>query len=216
MPKISRPTQLVLAAGLIGITYMATQEEAAPERKSRPKSAVKQKDKAYANGITQEDLDAKFEPLNQAPKDAFQPLVRRAARRGDFNQTVAPDVIPAGFTEGESGWTFTGIVDTNGQTEALLENKGNGASVFLSEGEKWKNLTVQSIGSATLSIVGPDGEVRVLRLNDGESPLPNVNIARGNEPMNPTLSGPIGNQFEISPSNGPNRSTRAEITNETR
>ncbi|MBL8047258.1 MAG: hypothetical protein JNJ45_01120 [Chthonomonas sp.] len=216
MPKISRPTQILVAGALIGITYMATSEEAVPERQTRKRPTASSQTKVYADGITQADIDAKFEPLNQTPKDAFQPLVKRESRRSDFNQTVAPDVIPAGFAAGESGWTFTGIVDTNGKTEALLENKGSGASVFLGEGEKWKDLTVESIGSATLSISGPDGNMRVLRLNDGDSVLPNVSIARGNEPMNPTLSGPIGNRFEITPSNGPNRSARAEITNETR
>lgn len=216
MLKLSKPVQLLLAVALLAIVYMALGEEPTAERRSRKVSTKPVASKEYADGITQQDVDAKFEPLNQAPKDAFKPLVKRNTGRGQFESNASPDVIPAGFAGGESGWTFTGIVDTNGETEALLENKANGGSVFLTVGETWKDLTVQAIGGSTLSISGPDGKVRVIRLSEGDSVLPNVSIARGSEPMNPTLSGPINGRLEITPSNRPDRSSRAEITNETR
>lgn len=127
---------------------------------------------------------------------------------------ASPDAVPSAFAGGEAGWSFTGIVDTNGLTQALLENRGSDASVFLSVGQVWKNLQVEGIGSSTLSVRGPDGSIKLLRLSETTSA--SGGFASGNEPLLPAVNNTIQNRFTITPENESSARSRAEVLNETK
>ena len=207
MLKFSNPVKLLMAVAGLAIVYMTLGGEGESVTKATKKAKLASASKVkMPDGISKEDFDAKFDALQEEPKNAFTPLVvstrtaRQSAEPGSVNG------IPSDWTAGEAGWTFTGVVESDGQRQVLLENKSTGEGVFLNRGEHWKQLTVESIGESFVIITGPTGASRTLRLDDGETQVGTMSGNNGNQPMNP-LRGAITNRFEISPESQPSGRT---------
>lgn len=168
---------------------------------SRRKVSAKGKDQKANEPILESDYKAKFAVLTEKTKDAFQPLVVRKtaplAPMPGMPGAPAPNQIPAELAGGEPTWAFTGYAEVNGNGQALIENTGSGDSVFLSPGEKWRNLQVKSISSQALIVAGKEGKVRSIPVGDRPSEQPAAVGVQPNgtvAPVDPSsaLKGAIG------------------------
>ncbi len=195
MAKISRPMWLMIGVGAIAITYMYTSEEQAAGRRTT-KKPTSTKAAKLPEGVTEEDYKAKFAALNESPKNSFVPIIARTTAGGLSGSANEPDAIPQEYAGGEPGWYFTGTAEVNGVQQALVENRTTAIGDFLVVGQTWKRVKVTGIGDNTLTLVGPNGQPKTLKLSYGITGQTMANSATV-RPLDPTLSGPIGGRGAV-------------------
>lgn len=166
MAKLSRPIVYALILGVVGYAVVVlTEPEAPTKRKSTAKSSSVAK---APSGFLPEDLEAKFEKPARSARNIFRPEV--VPQNG-------PGLLSKGG--GLGGWILTGITVVGGNRRALLENPTTGDSIFLLAGERWNDLTVQSIEPDAAIFVNKEG--RTLRLGFPEpeesAPVAPVTVA---------------------------------------
>lgn len=187
--KLSRPTIYILLGAVVLSAYVFLSEETvrrgAPKRSSSATAKLNLPD-----GFLEEDFKTKFTPLNDSPKNSFEPIVART-RQGGAESSVSPDAVPTILTGGEANWVFTGMAEIDGVPVGLLENKATLEGVFLKQSESWKQATVSVISPNALTLVGKNGKQYVLRTIESE--MSNYQAeATGLAPVSPQLRGPIG------------------------
>lgn len=203
MPKIfgkEVPTYMIGLMGVaaIALGYIALTPPEAPIASTGKKATPKSSDKK--DQYQPADYTAKFAVYNEAPKDAFKPLiVRKSASTapgpalGAPNNPFAPS---ADDTGGEGGWSFTGYVVLNGQENALLENSKTGDGSYVTEGEHWKKVTIGKITPNTVEFIGPKGRhtIKLGEVSEPKAPAGVLPGIAGVPPINPApaLRGTIG------------------------
>ncbi|MBX3117529.1 MAG: hypothetical protein KF784_00570 [Fimbriimonadaceae bacterium] len=200
MLKISKPIWYLLVVVALSAVYMqmsGDESAAAKAKKAKPPA----KTAKMPEGVTQEDYTKRFDPLNESVDNSFMPIVARmsSGKNGQMNE---PDAIPADLAGGEPGWYFTGTFEIDGAREACVENRSSGVGEFIRTGQSWKRVRITEIGDGTLTMVGPNGQPKTLRLAYGFNDQ-TVASSSGLRPLDPTLSGNIGGggAVGISPSN---------------
>lgn len=189
--KLSRPVIYTLVLAVCAGAWLLTSEEVIA-RKGAPKRKTTASKLNLPTGFTKEDLDARFNSVNDAPKDAFQPIVAKSTSGSE--RTAASDQVPSILTGGDPNWVFTGMAEIDGVATGLLENRSTGEGVFLRPMEGWRRATVQSISASTLVLRGESGKDYFLKIPDPFAAGANAPVAdRGFEPVNPPIRGPIGN-----------------------
>ncbi len=183
-----------LIYGGLGIVVVAawvmTSSEPTAGQKSR---SIPRPKAAKAAGFTEEDYSAKFDRLNEPPRDAFMPVVARSG-----GSAIGPNVVPAEFAGGEVDWVFTGRFVEDGVPRALVENKSSGEWVFLGAGQSWKSCSVQSIGPDSLTLQGRSGRTATLTpVTEYEDLTPSGSGAL--RPFAPPVSGEIGRGVALRP-----------------
>jgi hypothetical protein len=189
LAKISKSTQLVIAVGVIAITYFALygSEDTAKPRSKKPRATASTSSKP--GQFTDEDYKAKFPPLNSQARNAFMPIIARTG--STLEAAEGPTGIPADLADGETGWTYTGTVEVNGVLQALLENPTSGAGDFVQIGQVWKKARVVAIAPEAILLKGPAGIAKTIRLHGSTefaAPSGGMSPAR----VRPPISGPIG------------------------
>lgn len=191
--KVSRPIVYVLLLGVVAYGVVLYTEEPTGRKPTR-RTAISNAAANLPEGFTEEDLNAKFEQVNDSPRDAFKPLVARRAAGSDVS--LSPDAIPSVLTGGDPNWVYTGMAEVDGIPTALVENKATGEGVFLKQAENWKQATVGAIAPFSLTLVGRNGKSFTMRIIDPEVVEPSASMA----PVQPSLRGPIGNEsVNVSP-----------------
>lgn len=159
MAKVSRP---VLYGGLLVIAviaWIATE----PGDQGGPASSLKRGRGSSSSGrleqFTKEDYEARFERLNEAPRNAFNPLVVRK----DAGGGLMPNEFPASYTGGEAGWFYTGTVVVNDVPSALVENEVTGEGMYLKVGDRLKKALIAQIAPTYIVVRAAGGQG--LRLN---------------------------------------------------
>ncbi len=193
MAKLSRP---VLYGGLALLGLIAW-FASAPSGESASGTGIKlirgktTSAKAQAE-FTQEDFDAAKNPfprLNEAPRNAFNPLVARLEQGA--SGALAPNEIPASYTGGEPGWKYTGTMIVNDVPSALLENEMSGDVLYLMVGDKVKRAVIAQIAPTYIVVRGAGGQsLKLDLLRD----LPDEGVDNGNfgfEPVRPEVPGAL-------------------------
>jgi hypothetical protein len=201
MAKISRPILYTGLLALAAVAWVMTSEEPAKTKCKTiaKKAASTAKDKL---GFLPEDYDPpEFEPVLAGSASKFQPLVSRTQTASSL--ALAPDAVPAELAGGDPNWVYTGTAEIDGKPTALLENRVTAESDFVNQGQKWKRSEVTQILPQSLILAGPSGRKIKLTLSNGEAVIgtgPGADrLASGFRPVNPALSGPIGNGITIRP-----------------
>lgn len=140
-----------------------------------------------------------FEAPTSGISDAFRPLifVDRKHLRVQEEELMK---VPANLAQGEGNWTYTGMVEVNGERLALLENAALHQGGYVKEGETWKKSKIVSITSASIVMSGTDGvQETVYRFNPDQVPKPKPPPDSGFRPLDPSsaLKGPIGSGLQI-------------------
>ena len=185
-----KKTSPVFWIAIIGVgvaAYVFTTPEETPKAKStKPNNTRKA---ATATLITEEDLKAKFERVNNPVKNAFMPVIKK--NMGELAQN--PSALPAEFTGGESGWAYTGTAEVDGRIQAVVENQSTGQGDFLSVGQNWKKAKVVAVTESTLILEGMSGQQVTVKMQEKLSS--SSMMAGGFAPVNvgpSALSGQIG------------------------
>jgi hypothetical protein len=148
--------------------------------------------------LTQADYTASFKTLKAQPKDAFLPKVSKA-----IEGAVGPDSggIPTNLTGGEQ-WNYTGMVQVDGNAEALLENPKTSDGVYVTVGERWKKAKIKRISDSDIELVGDDGQTVAVKVAEIASKAEKAEDAAASlQPASP-LTGAIG--ADITPLPGVN------------
>lgn len=190
MAKISRPVLYTLVLGAVAYAAVVLTEPEQPAPKATTKKPTAPKVSVTGTEYTPEDLKAKFVALNEMPKNAFKPLVVRASAESAANAVPPqPNGIPSKLTGGTGNWVYSGSVEVNGVTSALLEDQKTGEGIYLKRGQKWFNATVTDIGDESIVLAGPDGTTtRVSVAQPDAAPSVSAPVT----PVAPPLSGVIG------------------------
>lgn len=188
---------LVLAALVYNMLFPA--DGAAVRRTTRKPPKKKA---AVSDQFRPEDYEAKFASYTTPARSVFAPLVERNAAKTVVNPLTPLKGLSLELTGNEAGWNYTGYAEVDGIRQGLLENTSSGNSVFLRVGQKWRNLTVQSITADALEVSGPEGGNVTIPVYDPsaeQSTTPNVVAANGTPPGTPgaALSGPIGGTAQL-------------------
>ena len=142
---------IFLLVGVGGIVFFMTgsngDSSTTKANTTSPKSAS-----ATTDGYLKEDHDARFASLKIEPRDAFEPLISKAT-----TAKIDPFTISDKLTGG-GDWMYTGMVQVNGQSEALLEEQKTGESDYVALGQHWKKARIKRISDSDLELVGDDGE----------------------------------------------------------
>lgn len=149
--------------------------------------------KKVASAFDEGDVNAKFDRLNEDPKNAFMPLVVRLDA-GMSGGGLAPNEFPANFTGGEPGWFYTGTVIENNVPSALVENMTTGEGYYLKVGDALKKSVIAKITPTYILVNGVAG--KSLRLDLLADP-PEIEGGFSNlavEPVRPDVEGIIGRQ----------------------
>jgi len=192
MSQPAKKTSPLFWVGLVALGAIVYLVAVPPEQVTGKKSTRKPIPAAtFPAGFTKEDYEVTFPPVNTAPKNAFMPLVVRDDRG-------AGTQLPNALSAGGGNWIFTGTVELNGVKQALLENPATGEGAFLSLGESWNGFRVETIRDDQVTVTGPSGEAKTIKL-EGEV-VSNPNPA-ANAPLtlNNPLSGPIGGNLGVRP-----------------
>lgn len=197
MAKVSRPV-VYLGLAAIGVAaWMLTEPEDQAPRRGQPLVAGRQSPPSEFDEI---DLNASFQPVNQPVKNVFRPLVVRT-RPGEGDAVRTTNEIPNDFANGEAGWTYTGTAIVDGVPTALVEHAASGQGDFLQAGDAWRLARVVQVGPDFLTLIGPAGVSRTMRLffEPAQQDEPaGAGSPRGNPggfvPMQvpPSLLGPVG------------------------
>lgn len=199
MAKISRPVMYTALAAVVAAAWLLTSEEPAKAKgKTTPKrTAAATKDKM---GFLPEDYNPPtFEPVMSPVPSKFNPLVVRTQTASAL--ALAPDAVPAELAGGDPNWVYTGTAEIDGKPTALLENRVTAESDFVNQGQKWKRCEVAQILPQGIVLAGPSGRKVKLVLSSGDSVIGtgSERFASGFRPVNPALSGPIGNGIRVRP-----------------
>lgn len=201
MPKVSRPVIYVsLFAVAVAAFVLTSEDESAPSAATtRTRRAPAPKSVA---GFTEEDYAAKYPALNESSRNAFMPLVKRTEPSTLVGQPfVEGNAIPEDLAGGPS-WIYTGMAEVNGVKHGLVENSATGDGEFIKPGQRWKRATVLTVTPDTLTLMGSDGVVRRMRTLDDPTAMPS-NRNPGLQPVNPGLTGPIGQpNLQVRPTAG--------------
>lgn len=202
----------VLAAAAAAYILTAPSDAPAPSTssKKRPKANSK------TDGLyTPEDSLAKFASVTTPVADVFNPLVKKPILAiKPPPQPVDPTGAGGGgidsrLTGGEASWFYTGLVELDGQRQALLENTKTGETMYVSAGEGWKAARIRTVDVSAVVMVGPDGTaVRIPITQYGVAPGTNpaaattvASAAPSTQPLNvPSgITGQIGGGAGIRP-----------------
>lgn len=135
MPKISRPILYVALVGVVVATYLFVSEPDAPAKKANKKTKVTA---TARDGVTVEDLNAKFDRYADKGKDSFFPKVIPA--KSSLGET-------AKRAGGLDNWNLTGVSIVNNVMSATLENTQTKELQFLKTGDVWNSLKVILVAS---------------------------------------------------------------------
>lgn len=192
LKNLSKPMQFALVLVLGVAAWLVIGPMLSPEPATRPAARKATKKPVKAKGgieYTQEDLDARFAPLNGSFKNAFKPIVVKQPTT--VGSGAAVNVVPPAFAGGEANWMYTGTAEIDGVLQALLENRTSGESMFLRVGDTWKGTLIQSISEDSIMLSASDGEEVTLHLpSDEEVPLTAGGFAPA-QVTNPPLRGDI-------------------------
>jgi len=211
MPKLSRPVLYLLILGVGVIAWLMTSGDSSHAGGKRPvaKRAAAKKDKL---GFLPEDYNPpKFEPALATASGKFEPLVSRTQTATQL--ALSPDAVPAELAGGDPNWVYTGTAEIDGKPTALLENRVTAESDFVNQGQSWKRSQVAQILPQGLVLAGPSGRKVKLTLNTGEATVGSGagsgdgRLVNGFRPVNPALSGPIGNGITVRPDRNGQRNT---------
>jgi hypothetical protein len=157
--KVSRP---VLYGGILGvgvIVWLATTPQGPAEGVGGKLDRSSSRSRQVQTQFTEEDLKARFDRLNEQPRNAFRPLVARTDKGGK----LAPNEFPASYTGGEAGWFYTGTVVVNDVPSALVENEVSGEGLYLTVGESLKSAVIAQITPTYIVVRATSGQT--LRLD---------------------------------------------------
>jgi len=142
--------------------------------------------------FTEEDELAHFDPLNEPISNAFKPSVVESGARKAGDRNV-PNQVPPGFVNGETTWYYTGTVSFDGSTMVLIENSSNGQGEYLRVGQTIGSATVMDITNNSVTLAGPNGEVKRLILLENRPIVTDreISASTNNAPYNP-MQGNIG------------------------
>lgn len=189
--KLSRPIVYALVAAVVAVAYVfLTEETAQRARKKLPPRAVAQQ--AMPAGFLKEDFEAKFEPVDEEPKAAFQPLI--VSDQGTSRTDTIPSEFPSSLTGGDPNWMYTGMAEIDGRAVGLLENQSTGEGAFVRIAELWKQAEILQIEPMNITVRGTNGKVYVLAVREvGQTQSRSSTAVQGSsEPVMPNLRGPIG------------------------
>lgn len=189
MAKVSRPVLYgaIAAIGLIGY-MLSTPPKTTGGSKGKTLAELRagSKGRTVAASVSKEDLEARFERLNEQPRNAFMPLVAKL-EGGVAGGGLAPNEFPVVFTGGEVGWFYTGTVIEDSVPSALVENQLTGEGMYLKVGDRLKTSTITQIAPTYIVVSGRGGQA--LRLDLLADP-PEIENGFGNlavEPVRPNV-----------------------------
>ncbi|MBC8065801.1 MAG: hypothetical protein H7Y17_13295 [Chlorobia bacterium] len=188
--QAKKKTSPILWIALLSVgaaAYVLTTPEVAPKKTTVRKTSPKKT--TVVSLITEEDLKASFERVNNPVKNAFMPFVKKSS--ADTTQS-SPNSLPAEFTGGEAGWAYTGTAAVDGRIQAVVENQGTGQGDFLSVGQNWKKARVVAVTESTLVLEGMSGQQITVKMQEKLSS--SSMLAGGFAPVNVNqgLRGQIG------------------------
>ena len=190
MFKISRPVLFLLIGTLAVAAYLMTSP--APPARHTKKTMPRPQVSVTSTVYTQQDYDANFPKPVLASRNAFAPLVMR--KNGALIAALAAaGNIPADFAGGDPNWACTGSAELDGVRQALIENKATNDGVFLKQGDHWKNCVVSQVLEDSVVLVGPGGVAKTIQVKQDTATGSDETDLSGNIPVQPSLSGPIGN-----------------------
>lgn len=144
--KLSRPVVYTLVLGVAAYAVMLlTEPDAPPKKVAKPSSSSSSKSK---DGITEADLTAHFPPYAGPRRDAFNPLV--TPKRTLVART---DVAPKRVDSTAGNWALTGITVIDGARSAVIENSQTHDIAFLTPGERWNGLKVDSVNADSVLLM---------------------------------------------------------------
>lgn len=132
-------TLLVGVPLLVGIAMLPTDPQFSAKRK--PNRSVLLKNNGNIYGSDKEGM-------------------ARSGQQGEFR----PVQIPAEFVHGSKDWTFSGTATVEGKPRALIANTTTGETVFLSVGQSWQGMRLQSVDENAIVISGTDGKTPTISL----------------------------------------------------
>jgi len=198
-PKQNRTGWIIfgtVAVGLILFVYTSGDDAAAPVKKPL---ASKSKNASGGTDYIPADYTVHFAVLKDAAKDAFQPAVTKASLAG-----ADPGGLPGYLTGGDTNWQYTGSVQVNGNTQALLENTKSSDSVYLNVGQHWKHGKVKRISDSDVQLEGDNGKLFTVKMSEGDTKKDNVTVAQNEDAtataavQPPAMTGNIG-QLDVTP-----------------
>jgi len=196
MLKISKPLLYMLLATFGIAAYLMT-SSTTPTKKAkktaRPVVTVHTSDADYVDA----DYTAHFDKPILISRNAFNPLVVRKSSQLAAALAAAGN-IPAEFAGGDPNWSCTGSATVDGVLQVLIENKNSGDGVFLKQGDHWKTSVVSQVMEDGVVLVGPGGEPKTIHVKQDTTPE-QMDLS-GTMPVEPQLSGTIGNGASIQPS----------------
>lgn len=202
MAKLSRPVLYVLVGSVAIAAWFLTSDDT-PTRQPLKKTAAKTTAKADPGGFTEEDKTATFEPVNISLTNAFKPLIVRADEGSLSGMVLEPNRVPQDFASGDPNWYYTGTAEVNGVPTVLLENLTTMEGEFLKAGESWKRAKVRQITPNSVTLEGPNGRTRTLKLVDSAAAATSGTNS-GFKPVE--IKGPIGGQGNgVNPAPSPGR-----------
>ncbi len=174
-------------------------EDAGPRRSS----SRKEKETVF----TKEDEQARFARLEGGAKNAFRPLITESDGRSSRLGVLA-NQIPPDYVNGESGWFYTGTAIVDGVPMALIEDTAKGQGSYLKVGESVLNATVVQISPSAITVAGPNGATKTLRLIENRPINDDVNAVASSRsaPFDPA-AGNASLRGSISPT-GSGRTTQ--------
>ncbi len=186
-PKKKTSPILWLAIAAVGIAAFVMTEPQATAKSSTTRRNNTTK-VATTGLITEADMKAKFDRVNNSPKNAFMPVVKKSVALVNSS----PNALPAELTGGESGWAYTGTAAVDGRIQAVVENPSTGQGDFLTVGQTWKKARVVAVTEDSLTLQGSDGQQVTVKMQEKLSS--NSMMAGGFAPVDVSqgLRGQIG------------------------
>lgn len=192
LKSLSMPVRLLLLAVIIVAAWAVLSPDSSSVKKPTKKPVATRKVRAGEVEYTPDDYKVRFASAQGSLKDAFKPLVAKAATSKGGSLIV--NTVPATFAGGEANWVYTGTAEIDGVLQALLENRTTGEGVFLKVGETWKGSSVEEITEDSVVLVSPDTGLEkklTLPADDSISPGP-AGFAPAQLANPPALRGNIG------------------------
>jgi hypothetical protein len=187
---------IIFAAGLVLYFYVGGDDSSTTVKKPVAKTA-----KSSSNGSNNYiplDSSIHLVDLTASPKDAFLPLVSKSTVGG--GDLGGPINIPLSLTGGEE-WAYTGMVQVNGQEQAVLENSKSSDTAFVTVGQQWKKAKVKRISDSAVELADENGRVYVVKMSEATAKSEVASAApadaSANAPLSPTPTGAIG-QVDVS------------------
>jgi hypothetical protein len=198
VPKIfGREISVIwIAAGAAAATFLGYQAAFPPIDTSGIASAPRKKStastKKKADIFVDNDYKVRYAMATEPIRDSFKPLITREA--GSTGPSVQGG-IPAAYAAGDGNWVYSGMATVNGVPQALLENRSNQDSEFVTRGERWKSATIGAISADSITLNGPGGMTLTLAAGGPTEPSPEENVSTP-QPVTPTpvpgMTGQIG------------------------